>query len=1133
MPSPRNLKNAIYDKLKRTDLLRMTGMTISFKFNLIVVAAAFVGLFFVLLKIGGILRDATNDMVLVAFGIIFFSSLLLITVYYRKTIKRFIKEARNSLYEDALTGIRNFVKFQMDAEDIIKESPDKQWYIVSIDINNFKYINDAYGYPVGDETLVYIADAIGSLLNEGEISCRVGGDEFAILLARRDLADLDRFFGEFRSKVKEAPICIRHKYFLKFNAGVYIVQPQNRIPVAAMYDRAKLAYGSVQQKNGVDYYIFDEELRENILREKQIEQDMYAALENGEFEIYLQPKWDIQNGDTIVGAETLVRWNSPTRGMLYPSDFMPVLEKSGFIVEVDRYIFELVCSYFRNRLDSMLPVIPLSVNISEQDIKQPDFVDYYVSTKDRYKIPDGLLQLEFTESIVYEDIRSISLMIRKLQENGFVCSIDDFGKGNSSLNAIMDLPVNDLKLDMVFFRENNLHERTEAVLKSIISMAKALGMKTVAEGVESKNQVEFLRRVGCDEIQGYIFAKPMPARLMDDYINSIPKRRILENTDRKPAAVRSQILRDPHSDERFFAALEFVDAVVTEIDLDMDVYHVIGDHSLNAMVKQRNGYYDQSLRRNAAERIHPSDQEMYLRLFSVMGIKSAFYRGEKRISHRFRALDSRNREYIWFEMTVLKLESGERNRAICFLRNVHFRKWMEENGGEDRVRLANTVLNLYSHVYEFDLDALSYRKLALKNGQYENGGQYGDLINQISRLTAEHQRHDFAEFFSPGNLRRLLSGNGLKTVQAEYKLLIRNEYRWHSMTIAAEKNSPNRLLALCFIQDIHDSKNEILERSTKYGRFKDMIMSSIKNIVEINLQKDTYSDIGNDATDAIADSGHLYDSQIALFRGNGRYSEAFEQVVRNCIHPDDRQHIERRFSKDALMETLFKAGQSEITDRCRIIRKDGGYDWFRIFAMPENPGTDKSTVYLYYKSVEDISYENGSDTGEGERESLTGLYNRQAFEQIAGSILDSRTNGHLHALLLVEVDCLNEIIAKYGHMAGDEVLRSMAALLNGCFRSEDVIGRIDSSRFAVFMRNVISTESAKMKADQIRRSFRGPMSREPINDIVTCSVGVAVSGRDASEYKQLFGNARQALARAKAEGKGRVRLYSGIGQILR
>ncbi|MGI6577623.1 MAG: EAL domain-containing protein [Eubacteriales bacterium] len=1136
MPSPNSLKKAMSEKIKQTDLLRMTGKTISLKFTVIVITAAVIGLSFVLLSLGGVfsvLQGISINVVLILSCVIFLLSLLMISNYHRRSVRRFITDAQNYIYEDPLTGISNFMKFQMDAEETIKKSHDKHWCIISIDINNFKYINDAYGYSVGDETLIYIAEALISILDENELCSRVGGDDFAILISYHSPEDLDRLFYKLRKKTKEAPICIRHKYCIKFSAGVYIVQPGDKISIAAMYDRARLAYESVRSNRSADYFIYTDELREQIHQEKQIEQEMYSALENGEFEIYLQPKWDIQNGDTIVGAETLVRWNSPTKGMLYPSDFLPVLEKNGFIVEVDRYIFELVCSYFRGRLDNMLPVVPLSVNVSEQDINQPDFVEFYIAMKNKYDIPDGLLQLEFTESIVYEDCEKISKMIRQLQKNGFNCSIDDFGKGNSSLNAIKDLPVDDLKLDMIFFRENNLHERTEAVVKSIISMAKALGMKTVAEGVESKNQVEFLRRIGCDEIQGYIFAKPMPARQMDDYINAIPKRKLLENTEQELVAARSQLWQDSFGDVRYLAALKFVDAIVTEIDLDLGVYHVVGDHSLS--VKSRNGYYDQALRRTAAERIHPFDREKYLRMFSVTGIKSAFYRGEKRLSHRFRALDSRNREYIWFEMTVLRLESGEQNRAISFLRNVHFRKWMDKNGGEDRVRLAEAVLRLHSSVYELDLDALTYRRLDIDDEYKVTAGQYGDLMNQISNMIDENQRHAFAERFSPGNLRRLLTRSGAnKPVQGEYRFYINKEYRWHSLTVVAERNNQNRLLAMCFVQDIHDNKRDVLDRNSKIEQLKTLIMSSFSEIVEVDLLKDTFIDISCELLDVISGNVQVYDKSFnGMFEVDGCYSKAFERMVSNYIHHDDRQRISRRFSKDALTKAMLEQGLREIADRCRIIKENGEYCWIRMYALAANCKSDESTIYLYCKLLDDISIESESFDNESERDDLTGLYNRFVFEQIVSRIADSKTNDEQHALLLVEVDNFTEITKKWGYMAGEEVLRSLAEMLNRSFRSEDVIGRIDNDRFAIFMKNIVSMESARKKADQVCRNFRGPLSGELINDIVTCSVGAAVSGRDGNSYKQLLSNAELALMSAKADGKSRVRLYSRSGQIHR
>lgn len=198
-----------------------------------------------------------------------------------------------------------------------------------------------------------------------------------------------------------------------------------------------------------------------------------------------------------------------------PGDFIPVFEKNGFILKLDEYIFEEVCRYLGNRLKKNEAMVPISVNISRMHFHQPDFVERYIKIKDAYAIPDGLIELEITENILLYDIDQVRTIVMQLQRSGLTCSIDDFGSGYSSLNVLKDLPFDVLKLDGVFLRNSYDVSRSQEIVRSIIEMAKRIHLKTVAEGVESEEQLTFLKEVGCDMIQGFVFARPMPISEFD------------------------------------------------------------------------------------------------------------------------------------------------------------------------------------------------------------------------------------------------------------------------------------------------------------------------------------------------------------------------------------------------------------------------------------------------------------------------------------------------------------------------------------------------------------------------------------------------------------------------------------------
>lgn len=234
------------------------------------------------------------------------------------------------------------------------------------------------------------------------------------------------------------------------------------------------------------------------------------ALAEGQFQPYFQPKFDIQHGDRLAGAEVLCRWIHPQKGMIPPDQFIPVFEKSGLIMQLDRYMFEQACSWYRRYLDGGGARINLAVNVSRAGLLREDFVDYYVRVKETYGIPDGAMELEVTESLALGGEELLCQLVRELQAHGFTCSLDDFGSGYSSLNLLKNLPIRVLKLDILFFQRSVDKVRERIVVRNIINMARELKIRVIAEGVEETESVEFLRGAGCDIVQGYVFARPMP-----------------------------------------------------------------------------------------------------------------------------------------------------------------------------------------------------------------------------------------------------------------------------------------------------------------------------------------------------------------------------------------------------------------------------------------------------------------------------------------------------------------------------------------------------------------------------------------------------------------------------------------------
>ena len=287
------------------------------------------------------------------------------------------------------------------------------------------------------------------------------------------------------------------------------VQPRRQLDVNQLYHYANAARESLPEKDTKHIKLFDDEILQEQLWKRKVEDMMEPALLNREFQIYLQPKYN-PISQKIVSAEALVRWISPTDGLIPPGRFIPIFEDNGFITRLDDYMIGAVAKLQSEWKIQGKKSVPVSVNVSRANFTKENLADHICQLIDSYGADHTLIELEVTESAFFGDKEMLQKIIRELKSYGFRISMDDFGAGYSSLNSLKDLPVDVLKLDMDFFRGEDTKKRGEIVVKETIRLAKALKMQIVAEGIERKEQVEFLAAEGCDMIQGYYFAKPMP-----------------------------------------------------------------------------------------------------------------------------------------------------------------------------------------------------------------------------------------------------------------------------------------------------------------------------------------------------------------------------------------------------------------------------------------------------------------------------------------------------------------------------------------------------------------------------------------------------------------------------------------------
>ena len=411
------------------------------------------------------------------------------------------------IYLDTITGKTNWLKFKSDAAKLLKKRKKNEYALVSFDICKFRMYSDMYGSAEADKLIVRVSDICHNFIKKRhELATRHGGDTFSLLIEYTDFDMLKKRVEDLSDALGK----VQAKTATKYHFGVYEIKDRTMAidRINNLSGIAKDAGSNSSQMNGISY--FDNEIHLRLVSEREIENTMEAALEKKEFIVYLQPKYDSQS-EELSGAEALVRWLSEEKGLMSPAKFIPIFEKNGFITKLDDYMLNEICALQKRWSEEGRKLFPISVNISRAHFEKPDLAEHIRDIVKQYDIPFSCVEIELTESAFFDDKNLLIQTVKRLREYGFVVSMDDFGSGFSSLNSLKDIPLDVIKLDAGFFNiANDEDDRSSFIIEDTIAMAKHLRMQTVAEGIETRQQVDFLCSLGCDLIQGYYFARPMP-----------------------------------------------------------------------------------------------------------------------------------------------------------------------------------------------------------------------------------------------------------------------------------------------------------------------------------------------------------------------------------------------------------------------------------------------------------------------------------------------------------------------------------------------------------------------------------------------------------------------------------------------
>lgn len=453
-------------------------------------------------------RDALFLLLMQAFGA---AVILLPVIFYVIVTIREItswKRMVRMYYFDPVCLGKNWTSFVDRTSAFLKKRKGKsgtyKYAMVCLHLDKYRNYCICYGTAEGEWLLGKMYILMHGHTKKKEFFARNNGGEFGLLLRYTDKDQLIARLEKFKEAVK-AHVPDRN---IDFSAGICEIDEKG-VSVDEWYYRAGLAQAAVDGTEQGRTRWFDQKMLDDRLWERHVEELQQKALENNEFVVYVQPKYSPSTGE-MTGGEALIRWNSPEDGLVPPGRFIPIFEKNNFIINIDNFMIEQLAQLQAKWISEGRTPVTISVNLSRVHFANPDLADEIIATVDKYGVPHHLIELEITESAFFDDREMLLGTIGKLKDSGFELSMDDFGTGYSSMNSLKELPLDVLKLDASFFRGAD-NGRGEVVVSDAISLARHLDMQVVAEGVETEETVEFLKRVKCDMIQGYYYAKPMPA----------------------------------------------------------------------------------------------------------------------------------------------------------------------------------------------------------------------------------------------------------------------------------------------------------------------------------------------------------------------------------------------------------------------------------------------------------------------------------------------------------------------------------------------------------------------------------------------------------------------------------------------
>ncbi len=975
---------------------------------------------------------------------------------------------------DERTGLNNKYAFIRRAARVLRENPGKQFVLARWDIDNFKVYNECFGTEMGDEYLrkvgaYYLANA--DKTPGLHVVARYDADHFITLRSCENfdpegmLENIDRLFSEQKTVTFE----------YKPRMGLYYIEDSS-LDVPLMCDRALLALRSTKDSYSTRFAWYDDSIRRTMIEEQEIVNETETALKSGQFVVYLQPQYD-HDSDMLVGAEALVRWAHPTKGLIPPFKFLPLFERNGFISQLDSYIWESVCALLRKWLDAGLKPVPVSVNISRRDIFSMSLGDVFAGLLTKYRLSPSLLHLEITETLYTQNAEQLTSAVNALRNMGMQVHMDDFGSGYSSLNMLRTVAVDVLKLDMNFLSGTADDDKSGSILNAIIRMADALKLPVLAEGVETQKQADMLMGIGCYLMQGYYFAKPMPIADFE---------KLLTRSDAEDSGI--DILGVFSHSEMVFDSMIGGAALIKYIPSRQEARIMrINDKCLTEM-----SIVNPESMHSGVDLLDTFEGENRSRVIDMF---ERAYECGREVSCEALSKHDNNSRTVWLRLRSRLTKRNSRDGLyFVTIENINESKLLELNNADLLEKLTAVVNNVPGGVLNLMVTAddikITYVSDKCANMAGYSKDEYvklfgGDMLRLIHPADIEHLK---------ASMKSLAKDNNSIFTETCRHACLNGDWHWVKITGQVFRREHGTAYVSAIAMDVNTSVEQ--DNANKLLSVHNRLLSGATNSI---------------AFDYDPSLDRMTFTMNAL--GAEAKNEVFERYVAD-FQNDDRIAAEDRAKHiSALMEASVKQIASSIEYMADYV----GSGHFRRYKNVYLSVSDESGRILRVlgriDDLDDEALRNEMMLRKTHIDPVTGLLNAAGARSIVEQALLIKPANRFDALIIIDPVQFRKVNEKLGREGGDRILAEIGSRIKNFFRADDVVFKYENDLFGVYMRSAESCDNARKKAIALLKDLRA--IREPNTGSMKCCAGVAGAVADYRDAEELLNRAIASLNTAK------------------